>query len=151
MSYCKLRVLCIWVICDFLVNSQSLPHLEHEEHSLSNNSFIYYPDIGDVAMALKCVTNRGSCCSESNTGNWTDERERQVHQGADGDTCLYVTRGNGEINLNRKSYCTDHTPGLWRCDIPDSSGEMQSLYIYISNRRSHGELYYFILCYFLLH
>ena len=114
---------------------QSLPHFQHDSHPLSNNSFIYYPDIGDEdSAALKCVTNRESCCNESNTGGWRDERGRPVHQGADGVACLYVTRGDRVISLHRKSGCTDHTSGLWRCDIPDSSGEMQSLYIYISNR-----------------
>ena len=53
------------------------------------------------------------------------------------------------IGLHRKMRgCSDHTSGLRRCDIPDSSGEMRSLYIYISNRRSYGMLYCF-LCRFL--
>ena len=49
--------------------------------------------------------------------------------------CIYVTRGDGVISLHRKRGCTDHTSGLWRCDIPDSSGEMQSLYAYIGYER----------------
>ena len=134
----------IWMICGtvlkFIANSQSLPHFEHDGSTLSNNSFIYYPDIGDEDTVLKCVTNRESCCNENKTGNWRDERGRPVHQGVDGTSCLYVTRGDGVISLNRKPGCTDHTSGLWRCDIPDSSGEMQSLYIYISNSISkYGE------------
>ena len=72
-------------------------------------------------------------------GNWRDERGRVVHQGADGTNCLYVTRGQGMINLNRKRDCTPDASGLWRCDIPDSSDVMQSIYIYISNDTTSGK------------
>ena len=131
---------------------QALPEFQHGSYPLSNNSFIYYPDIGDSDSALRCVTNKGSCCNVSNTGGWRDESRRPVHQGVDGVACLYVTRGDGVISLNRKLSCSDHTSGLWRCDIPDSSGEMQSLYIYISNRGSYGEfITSFCTIYSLLH
>ena len=118
------------------VYCQSLPQFENEGHFLSNNSYIYYPDIGDDRdRALKCVTDSVNCCNNSTVGGWRDESGRQVYQGADGATCLYVTRGDGVISLHRKRGCTDHTSGLWRCDIPDSSGEMQSLYAYIGYER----------------
>ena len=117
-------------------NCLSLPQFNHEEHFLSNNSYIYYPDIGDGDRALNCVTNSSvNCCNNTDVGGWTDESGRPVYLGADGITCLYVTRGDGVISLNRKRGCTDHTSGLWRCDIPDSSGEMQSLYAYIGYER----------------
>ena len=125
-----------------LENCQSQPQFEHKPYSLSNNSYIYYNDIGDGDHALKCVTDSVNCCNNSDVGGWRDESGRPVSQGADGTTCLYVTRGDGVITLHRKRGCTDHTSGLWRCDIPDSSGEMQSLYIYISNGRAYGELHY---------
>ena len=122
------------------VNCQSLPMFEFEGRLLPNNSFIYYPDIGYEGFALKCVTENVPCCNNTGVGSWSDESGRPAHEGADGDTCLYVTRGDGVISLNRRSRCTDHTSGLWRCDIPDSSGEIQSIYIYISEdyRSSYG-------------
>ena len=125
-----------------VLKCQSLPQFEHDGYNLSNNSYIYSPDIGDGRYALKCVTGSDNCCNNSTVGGWRDESGRPVYQGADGTTCLYVTRGDGVISLHRN--CSDHTSGLWRCDIPDSSGEMQSLYIYISNRISYGILYYFL-------
>ena len=128
-------------------SSQALPLLEHEGLHLSNNSYVYYNDIGD--RALKCVTDNVNCCNNTDVGGWRDESGRPVYQGADGTTCLYVTRGDGVISLHHKRGCSDHTSGLWRCDIPDSSGEMQSLYAYISNRRSHGELYYYTTSWYL--
>ena len=128
-----------------LENCQSLPHFEHYGFRLSNNSFIFFADIGagDVDGAIKCVADDEKCCHNSTVDGWRDESGRPVYQGADGVACLYVTRGDGVISLNQKAGCTDHTSGLWRCDIPDSSGEMQSLYAYISNRKSYGTLCYF--------
>jgi hypothetical protein len=108
-----------------LGNCQSLPQFEHGEgFDLSNNSYIFFGDIGDdVDSLLKCVTNSVNCCNNTDVGGWRDESGRPVYQGADGTTCLYVTRGDGVISLHRKRGCTGHTSGLWRCDIPDSSGE----------------------------
>ena len=119
---------------EFIGNCQSLPKFEHDRDNLSNNSYIYYPDIGDGGYALKCVTDSVNYCNNTDVGGWRDESGRPVYQGADGTPCLYVTRGDGVISLHRKKGCTDHTSGLRRCNIPDSSGKRQSLYIYIRNR-----------------
>ena len=72
-----------------LDDCQDLPQFDG---NLSNNSYFYYPDIGDRDRALKCVTDNVSCCSNNSTvGGWRDESGRPVYQGADGTTCLYVT------------------------------------------------------------
>ena len=120
-----------------VVSCQSLPHFEQNGYFLSNNSFILSFDFRDGYYALNCVTDNVSCCNNTDVGGWRDERGRPVYLGADGVTCLYVTRGDGVISLHRKRKrgCADHTSGLWRCDIPDSSGEMQSLYAYIGYER----------------
>ena len=120
------------------VNSQSLPQFEYVGRLLSNNSLMYYRDIASGDLTLKCMTDNVDCCNDTSVGNWRDVRGSPVQKGRDGTSCLYVTRGDGEISLNRKSGCIDYTPGLWRCDIPDSSGDMQSLYIYISNDEGFG-------------
>ena len=128
-----------------LANTQSSPHFESVGHSLENNSYILYTSILHKARALKCVTDTVNCCNDSDDGNWRDERGRAVHQGADGATCLYVTRQRKEIYLNRKRDCIPDTSGLWRCDIPDSSEVMQSIYIYISNDTISGKTAFIIL------
>ena len=140
----KHAVLVAAVVLPLVLKCQSLPQFEHQGYNLSNNSFIYYPDIGDGYAplcdgdgALKCVTDNVNCCNNSTVGGWRDVSGRPVYQGADGTTCLYATRGYGVISLNRERCCTDHTSGLWRCDIPDSSGEMQSIYIYIGQYRRY--------------
>ena len=122
-----------------LASSQSLPQLQIRESILTNNSYIYFANIGKEDGALKCVTDCINCCLELDVGNWRDERGRAVHQGADEATCLYVTRGQGVVSLNRRRGCTPETSGLWRCDIPHSSEVMQSIYIYIGNDTLYGK------------
>ena len=140
--YCQLKAFVFYsILLQVLVDCQSLPHFKHTMSYLPNNSFIYYPDINDRNnAALHCVTDNVNCCNNSTVGGWRDGEKAPVYEGADGTTCLYVTRGDGVISLHRKIGCTsDHTSGLWRCDIPDSSGEMQSLYVYISSRAPYGK------------
>ena len=136
-----LSKICVFVVCSVIVNCQSLPHFHSLGENRSNNSFIYYDKIHEGGGALKCVTNMSiDCCHDTNVSNWRDERGELVQEGADDGTCLYVTRGDGVISLNRRnSDCIPPTSGLWRCDIPDSSGEIRSLYIYISNDTSFGK------------
>ena len=122
-----------------LASSQSLPRFQIREVNLTNNSYILFSNISRESDALKCVTDSVNCCNDSDVGNWRDERGRAVHQGADEATCLYVTRGQGVVNLNRRRGCTPETSGLWRCDIPDSSEVRQSIYIYVSNKKSYGK------------
>ena len=124
-----------------LAKGLSLPQLQWGKTSLTNNSYIYYANISEGNRALKCKTDNHNCCNNSDNGNWTDDRGTAVHQGADGATCLYVTRRQGVISLNCKSDCIPDTSGLWRCNIPDSSEVMQSIYIYISNDTTSGKIF----------
>ena len=142
-----LRKICVFVVYSAIVNCQSLPHFQNLGEPARNNSFIYYDRIHEGGGALKCVTNMSiNCCH--GVSNWRDERGELVQEGADDGTCLYVTRADGVISLNRRnSDCIPPTSGLWRCDIPDSSGEIQSLYIYISNDTSFGKPESHIDCY----
>ena len=118
-----------------IVNSQREIWFENEQEVMTNNSYIYYANISDGDNALKCVTIIPDCCTDSDDGDWRDETGTVVHQGPDDSSCLYVIRGPGEISLNRNSDCIPDTLGLWRCDI---AGEIQSIYIYISNDNTSG-------------
>ena len=125
------------------VSCKSLPQFEIRGEDFTNNSYIYYDVIHEKRNALKCVTNAElSCCTDVRFGNWRDATGMMVNEGIGGGFCLYVTRGDGEISLNRRN-SSDCVPesGLWRCDIPDSSGDIQSLYIYISRDTSHGNTF----------
>ena len=137
------KIIILLILYNVAVNCQSPPHFKNlDNNMIGNNSFIFYTNIGEAGSALKCVTDSVNCCTgTNNVGNWSDVRGELVHEGSDdGTTCLYVTRGEGEISLNRRnSDCIPPTSGLWRCGIPDSSGEIQSLYIYISFNESYSE------------
>ena len=110
------------------VNSQSYPRFEFRGDVLVNNSFIHRGNIGEGHNdSLHCVTNNSNCCSNGE-GNWYDVTGGEVHQGPDGGSNLYVTRGDGVVYLNRR---TGGGSGMWRCDIPDSNGVLQSIYIYL--------------------
>ena len=133
-------VLFVAVFLLIVFSCQSKLQFESNGRNLINNSYIYYANIFNGTGALKCVTDSVNCCNDSDDGNWRDARGRPVHQGADGATCLYVTRGQGVVSLNRKSDCIPDMSGLWRCDIPDSNEVVQSLYIYISNDNTSGKI-----------
>ena len=111
-----------------VVSSQSYPRFEFRETFLKNNSFVFRGPIREGQDdSLHCVTDNSECCSNGQ-GNWYDERGDEVHEGSDGNSDLYVTRGQGVVYLNRR---TGGSTGLWRCDIPDSNGVQQSIYIYL--------------------
>ena len=109
------------------VTSQSYPRFENV---LVNSSYILRPRIGEGHNdSLHCVTDNSDCC-RNGEGNWYNERGGEVQQGSVGDSDrLYVTRGDGVVYLNRRE--RGGGSGMWRCDIPDSNGVQQSIYIYL--------------------
>ena len=116
-----------------VVSSQSYPHFGFRKTFLKNNSFVFRGSIGEgQGNSLRCVTDNSECCSNGQ-GNWYDERGDEVHQRSDGNSGLYVTRGQGVVYLKRKG---EGSVGLWRCDVPDSNGVQQSIYIYIGTQRT---------------
>ena len=113
------------------VNSQSYPRFEIRGDVLVNNTFIFRGapvHIGEGHNdSLHCVTDNSDCCSNGE-GNWYDVTGGEVQQGPVGNSSLYVTRGDGVVYLNRRR---GGSSGMWRCDIPDSNGVLQSIYIYL--------------------
>ena len=111
------------------VNSQSYPWFEFREDVLKNNSYIFRGNISEGQNdSLHGVTDNSDCCNNGQ-GNWYDVTGGEVQQGPDGDSNLYVTRGDGVVYLNHKD--KGGQSGMWRCDIPDSNGVQQSIYIYL--------------------
>ena len=118
------------IMVGLAVNSQSYPQFEFRGNVMVNNSFIVRGNISEGQNdSLHCVTDNSDCCNATNStqGNWFDPMEREVQQGPDGNHSLYVTRGDGVVYLNRRT----GQSGMWRCDIPDSNGVQQSIYIYL--------------------
>ena len=123
------------------VNSQAYPRFEIRGGVLANNSYILRGapiHIGEGHNdSLHCVTDNSDCCSNGE-GNWYDETGGEVQQGSDGDSTLYVTRGDG-VNRRRGG-----SSGMWRCDIPDNNGVLQKIYIYLGTPDT-GELVVFVV------
>ena len=83
--------------------------------------------IGEGENALFCRTNHAECCRASRSGeffypNGTMVPIRRAGHG------FYRDRGKEEVRLHRMEG-TVLPIGKFRCEIPDESGEMQSLYI----------------------
>ena len=103
------------------------------ENVPTNNSYVLRQNIGEGQDdSLHCVTDNSDGCNATNS-NWYDPMEGEVHQGPDGNSDLYVTRGDGVVYLNRRR---GGQSGMWRCDIPDSNGIQQSIYIYLGIMRT---------------
>ena len=113
------------------VSSQSYPRFGFREDVLRNNSFIVRGAPVNIIEghndSLHCVTDNSDCCNNGQ-GNWYDVTGGEVQQGSDGDSNLYVTRGDGVVYLNCRR---GGQSGMWRCDIPDSNGVQQSICIYL--------------------
>lgn len=117
-----------------LAKCQAYPRLMHGESVLANNSYIYRDAIGEAGdtNTLKCVTNFANCCrSDGDSGSWYDEQGQEVQFEGNDSTTFYITAGDGEVSLNRRRGHSGGSVGLWRCDIPDTTGIKKSLYIYI--------------------
>ena len=126
---CHLHLLLVFALLA-AVNSQSYPRFDIRGIILVNNSYILRFRIGEgYNDSLRCVTDNSDCCSNGE-GNWYDETGGEVQQGPVGDSDrVYVTRGTGVVvYLNRRR---GGSSGMWRCDIPDSNGVQQSIYIYL--------------------
>ena len=110
------------------VNSQSYSQFEFRGNVLTNNSYIVRGASVNIGEGqndpLHCVTDNSDCCNNGQ-GNWYDVTGGEVQQGPNGDSNLYVTRGNEVVYLN----CRRGQSGMWRCDIPDSNGVQQIIYL----------------------
>ena len=124
------------LVCLQTVHCQTLRHMGN---TYQNNSFL---DRGIISVAnpLQCLTDYSSCC-EGTTGGWEDPAGMAIQEGASGATMFYVTRTtSGEINLNRfPDQSSQQLSGMYQCEIPDSSGELEMVFIYLGNA-STGEL-----------
>ena len=96
--------------------------------TLTNNSIVTNTEIGTGATVLVCTTIYRPCCFSSNPETqWYFPNGSQVPNNPN--LPYRRTRGRfpGRVNLIRNSEST--TTGIFHCDIPDASGELQSLYV----------------------
>ena len=96
--------------------------------SLANNSLVVRGGVGEGENGITCTSENVDCCSDpdSTASGWFSPTGDPLHEGADGATHLYLTRGPGFVRLNR---ITGGTSALYWCDVPDYSGDLQRLYV----------------------
>ena len=104
-----------------------------------NNSIVILEDIGEGDGALLCKTNQTACCRQPHSraiGNWFFPNETRVpSSGAQWD--IYRTRGQMVVLLHRRRGGVE---GIYRCEIPDTFGFIQTIYIGVYSA-STGEWY----------
>ena len=101
----------------------------------TNNSIVNRMDIGTGDEALLCTTTYRPCCSSGNRDTkWCFPDGSQILNS--GDLPYYRTRNNPDfvertgprsVRLNRNPQGT--TTGIFRCDILDASGVLQSMFV----------------------
>ena len=101
----------------------------------TNNSIVSRTDIGTGDAALLCTTTYSPCCSSRNRDtHWFFPNGSQVQN--NGNHPYYRTRNNPDsgartglrsVRLHRNPQGT--TTGIFRCDIPDASGVLQSMFV----------------------
>ena len=97
-----------------------------------NNSHVTMEDIGVGDDSLLCVTDLAACCrppftgdAGSAKGNWYfPNRTRVLSAGENWD--VYRTRGHSVVLLHRRRGGEN---GIYRCEIPDALGVIQTIYI----------------------
>jgi len=96
----------------------------------TNNSVVNITDIGTGGAALLCTTTYIGCCLSTDGSHWYSPDGSTVQRTG---TTYYRTRtigtdtGSATVRLNRIPGAT--TTGVFRCDILDASGDLQSLYV----------------------
>ena len=102
--------------------------LLHRNSFLSNNSLVTVTEIGVDLFALFCFTNDENCCSSQ--ARWLLPDGTSVDSSGD----LFQRRGLSMLSLNRAPDAMVEN-GLYQCEIPDSSGVIQTLYagVYSAN------------------
>ena len=100
-------------------------------------------DIGEYPDALLCMTNLTACCQPPYTGvngyaigNWFFPNGTKVPSpGAQRD--IYRSRSQMVVGMNRRRGGVE---GIYRCEIPDTLGFTQTIYIRVYSANT-GEWY----------
>ena len=129
----SLSIMSIKQIDLYLFSEPSLKFLLRNQTYL-NNSTVAINDIGEGDNALLCVTDKPDCCKPPNgtivQGEFYYPNNSSVRTRAGGDS-LYRNRGPQVVRLNRRNNVLSPT-GIYRCEIPDSSGRIRNIYINVT-------------------
>lgn len=109
---------------------------------LPNNSAVSLADIGTDEDALLCLTDYGSTLSGFGMGEWYFPNQTTVRSPSYAlfrhETTMYRNRGDGIVLLHRLSRGVE---GIYRCEIPDSNWQLQSLFVRVYSLHQGISLY----------
>ena len=95
-----------------------------------NNSIVTLDEIGEDSAALFCLTNKIDCCRASGVGGiigeWFFPNGSLLNNEVSGDD-IYRGRGPRFVRLHRRN--NTQTTGVFHCEVPDTSGANQTLYV----------------------
>ena len=99
-----------------------------------NHGYVLLEQIGEVdSETLVCVTNNTECCSnETVTGEWLFPNGSHIPHSSQG-LGFYTSKSSQKVHLHRKH---GSASGIYRCEIPDTSGVQQTLYAGIYSKSS---------------
>ena len=97
-----------------------------------NNSAVALADIGEDLLALYCLTNLTTCCTDAEggvAGEWFLPGQTQAVIGVDAQGAVFAAaRAPSAVLLNRRNNAGGPT-GIFTCRIPDGSGQVRTAYI----------------------
>lgn len=102
-----------------------------------NNSVVSIADIGVGTGALYCITDREQCCRETDggaSGEWYLPRQT-IPVNGNGENSVEdfsQSRMPSAVLLHRRNNATSPA-GLYRCEIQDSGGSFQTLFVVLRN------------------
>ena len=114
-----------------------------------NNSLVSLEEIGEGGDALLCRTSNTMCCARDQVprkgilGDWYfPNGEKVSNSRLDNGTMpdIYRNRGPSVVRMNRRQGGVN---GIYRCEIPDTAGVNQTIYIG-AYTASTGEWYTFV-------
>ena len=116
--------------CDylFLIAGIQLTPMNGVTRTYTNNSIVNRMDIGTGSAALLCTTTYSLCCSHVNRDTqWFFPNGSQVVN--DGGLPYYRTRSTNPRSVRLNRYPEGTTTGIFRCDILDANGVLQSMFV----------------------
>ena len=112
-----------------------------------NNSIVTLDDIGESDDALLCITDNAACCARDQSpgrvtlGEWYYPNETGVANSLvalpDVRWEFYRNRDQSVVRMNRRRGGVN---GIYRCEIPDTTGVDHTIYIGVYTASS-GEWY----------
>ena len=100
---------------------------------IANNSFVNVDDIGKDDDALHCCTDKSDCCKTPNrAGEWYYPNGSRVGIMGPPQNEFYRDRDTQVVRLNhRQGTFTETLRGRFRCEVPDTNNNEQSIHAYI--------------------